>query len=134
MSSNFVTRASDFTILLIEPDEFLADIYEKNLIMEDFKVVKTTSAERAESLMKKKDFSLVLVSASLPKMNGFEFLEKIKSNAKTSALPVVILSKAGNKEDFVRARVLGASGFIIKAHFQPSEVVDKIKQILFNKS
>jgi DNA-binding response OmpR family regulator len=134
MVKKIISPCVEHTILLIEPDEFLADIYEKNLVMEGFKVVKTNGAERALSLIKTKKFSLALVSASLPKMNGFEFLEAIKSNSKTANLPVIIISKTGNKEDVVRSRVLGASGYVIKSHFQPSEVVDKIKRILFKKS
>lgn len=134
MQKKSASLTSEYNILLIEPDEFLADIYEKNLVMEGFKVAKTMSAERALGLMKTKKFNLALVPVNLPKMNGFEFLETIKSDPKTAGLPVIIMSKTGNKEDIVRSRVLGASGYIIKSHFQPSEVVDKIKKILFNKS
>lgn len=134
MPNTLKSSTLEYNILLIEPDEFLADIYEKNLVMEGFKVTKTISAERALSLLKTKKFSLVLAPVNLAKMNGFEFLETIKSNPRTAGLPVIIMSKTGNKEDIVRSRVLGASGYIIKSHFQPSEVVDKIKRILFNKS
>lgn len=134
MQKKTVSLTAEYNILLIEPDEFLADIYEKNLVMEGFKAVKTTGAERALSLIKTKKFNLVLVSVNLAKMNGFEFLEIVKSDPKTVGLPVIIMSKNGNKEDVQRSRVLGASGYIIKSHFQPSEVVDKIKKILFNKS
>jgi len=134
MQKKSSSLASEHNILLIEPDDFLADIYEKNLVMEGFKVAKTMSAERALSLMKAKKFHLALVPVNLPKMNGFEFLEAIKNDPKTAGLPVIIMSKTGNKEDIVRSRILGASGYIIKSHFQPSEVVDKIKKILFNKN
>jgi len=120
-------------ILLVEPDAFLADIYEKNLMMEDFRVAKTESGERALSLLKTKRFDLVLLSATLPKMNGFETLEAIKKNSKTAGIPVVLLSKLGAREDVDKSLVLGAAGYIIKTHFQPSEIVDKIKQILFHK-
>jgi DNA-binding response OmpR family regulator len=120
-------------ILLVEPDAFLADIYEKNLMLEDFRVTKAVSGERALTLLKTKRFDLVLLSATLPKMNGFETLEAIKKNPKTAGIPVVLLSKLGTREDVDKSLVLGAAGYIIKTHFQPSEVVDKIKQILFHK-
>ena len=120
-------------ILLVEPDAFLADIYEKNLVMEDFRVAKAGSGERALDLLKTKQFDLVLLSVILPKINGFETLEAIKKDRKTAAIPVVLLTKLGAREDVEKSRALGADGYIIKTHFQPSEVVDKIKQILFHK-
>lgn len=122
------------SILLVEADAFLADIYEKNLLMEDFKVTKAPSAERALALLKTKKFDLALLSAVLPKMNGFELLETLKSNQETMNTPVLMLSKLGTKEDVDRSRSLGAAGYIIKTHFQPSEIVDKIKKILFQRS
>lgn len=122
------------SILLVEPDAFLADIYEKNLLMEDFKVVAAPSAERALSLLKTKKFDIALLSAILPKMNGFELLEKLKGDRETTKMPVLMLSKLGTKEDVDHSRGLGADGYIITTHFQPSEIVDKIKKILFQRS
>lgn len=128
------STADGSNILLVEPDVFLADIYEKNLMMEDFRVIKAGSGERALALLKTKRFDLVLLSATLPKMNGFEVLGAIKKDRKTSAIPVLLLSKLGTREDVDKSRALGAAGYIIKTHFQPSEVVDKIKKILFPKN
>jgi DNA-binding response OmpR family regulator len=122
------------SILLVEPDAFLADIYEKNLLLEDFKVTKAPSAERALALLKTKKFDLALLAAILPKMNGFELLETLKNNQESAPMPVLMLSKLGTKEDVDRSRSLGAAGYIIKTHFQPSEIVDKIKKILFQRS
>lgn len=121
-------------ILLVEPDTFLADIYEKNLLLEDFRVTKAESGERAITILKNKDINAVLLSLALPKMNGFETLEMIKKDKHTAGLPVIILSKLGAKEDVDRAKSLGAAQYIIKAHFHPSEVVDKIKKLLLQKN
>lgn len=120
-------------ILLVETDAFLADIYEKNLVMEGFRVTKAPSAERALALVKTKKFDLIVSAAVLPKMNGFELLETLKKDRETAFIPVLMLSKLGTKEDVDRSLGLGAVGYIIKAHFQPSEIVDKIKKILFQR-
>ncbi len=120
-------------ILLVESDAFLADIYEKNLLMEDFKVSKATNGERALKILEGKGVDLVLLSVLLPKMNGFEMLSAIKNNQKTGAIPVLMLSKLGTAEDVRKSKELGADGYIIETHFMPSEIVDKIKKILFHK-
>jgi DNA-binding response OmpR family regulator len=121
-------------ILLVESDEFLADIYAKNLEMENFRVTKVSNGERALAQLKTKDVDLVLLSATLPNMNGFEVLAEIKKDNKTAPIPVILLSKLGTKEDVEKSRELGAEAYIIKSHFRPSEIVDKIKKLLFKRT
>lgn len=120
-------------ILLVENDVFLGDIYEKNLIMEGFKVIRATNAERGLEILAKKDVDLALVAATLPQMSGFELLAAIKKEKKTAHLPVILLSKLGSEEDVKRAEALAVDGYIIKTHFRPSEIVDKAKKILLQK-
>lgn len=120
-------------ILLVENDEFLADIYERNLVMEGFRVTKTGSGERAIKMLEGKGADLVLLSVVLPKMNGFETLRTAKTNPKIANIPVVMLSKLGTADDVRKSKELGADGYIIKTHFMPSEIVDKVKKILFHK-
>jgi DNA-binding response OmpR family regulator len=122
------------SILLVESDEFLADIYAKNLEMESFHVMKVSNGERAIAQLKTKKVDLILLSATLPNMNGFEVLAEIKKDNKTASIPVILLSKLGAKEDVVRSRELGAEAYIIKSHFRPSEIVDKIKKLLFKRT
>lgn len=117
-------------ILLIEADAFLAGIYEKNLTMEDYAVTVASSGESGLKTAQKKHPDLILLSVLLPGINGFQVLEELKKGEPTRDIPVVMLTKLGTKEDVEKGQALGASAYIIKAHFQPSEVVDKIKKLL----
>jgi len=129
-----IKRASGSShVLLIEPDEFLASIYEKNLLMEDFKVTRVTNAERALKAAADKKPDIIVTAIMLPKTNGFELLAQLKANAATKNIPVVVLTKLGSKEDVEKAAALGAQGYIIKTHFQPSEIVAMVKKAVFNK-
>lgn len=120
-------------ILLVEPDAFLSDIYEKNLVMEDFRVTKAGNAERALKIAETKKPDLVISAVMLPKENGFELLSALKAGSTTKDIPVIILTKLGSKDDVEKAMALGADGYIIKTHFQPSEIVEMVKRILFHK-
>jgi len=120
-------------ILLVEPDAFLSDIYEKNLVMEDFRVTKVGNAERAQKIAETKKPDLVITALMLPKNNGFELLSALKAGPATKDIPVIILTKLGTKDDVDKAMALGADGYIIKTHFQPSEIVGMVKKILFHK-
>ncbi len=117
-------------ILLIEPDEFLADIYEKNLTMNGYKVFLAKTVERGLSLVQTKKPDLILLEVALRKTDGFEFLIRLKEQKIFKEIPVVVITKLGQKQDVQKAFNLGVVDYIIKTHFSPSELVDKIKRIL----
>ena len=69
----------------------------------------------------------------LPKLDGFEVLEKLKQNEKLQKIPVVLLTNLGQKEDVDKGLKLGAADYLIKAHFMPIETVEKVKKIMAAK-
>ncbi|MBT7553338.1 response regulator, partial [bacterium] len=72
----------------------------------------------------------ILLDLNLPEMDGFEVLQHLKSEEATKNIPVLILTNFAQKEHIDRCLDLGADDYLIKAHFVPSEVVTKIKNIL----
>ncbi|MDO8436326.1 MAG: response regulator, partial [bacterium] len=73
---------------------------------------------------------LILLDLILPGIDGFEVLAKIKDDPTLSAIPVIILSNLGQQEDVERGLKLGAVDYLIKAHFTPGEIIEKIKNNL----
>ena len=73
---------------------------------------------------------LILLDLILPGIDGFEVLKRIKEDEKTASIPVVILSNLGQKDEIEKGLNLGAVDFLIKAHFTPEEIVEKIKLVL----
>jgi len=57
---------------------------------------------------------LILLDINLPKINGLELLEKIRSNERTSLLPVVVLTTSDEDRDRIESYRLGANSFISK--------------------
>lgn len=57
---------------------------------------------------------LVLLDLKLPKVDGLEVLEQIRSNPRTRALPVVILTSSKREQDMVQAYRLGVNSYIQK--------------------
>jgi len=64
----------------------------------------------------------------MPKMNGFDFLSKIKEINKKNK--VIVLSNLGQEEDIKKAKNLGAMDFFIKSNVPISDIVTYIKKIL----
>mgnify|MGYP001607351777 CR=1 FL=1 len=117
-------------VLLVEDDVFLSDIYQKKFEMEGFKVSTADNGEKGLSEVKKKKPDIVLLDILLPKLDGFAVLEKLKADPATKSIPVILLTNLGQKDDVERGLSAGAADYLIKAHFKPSEIVDKVKKVL----
>ena len=117
-------------ILIVEDDDFLLQMYVTKLELEGFQVISAIDGIKGLRSAKKDKPDLVLLDLQLPSMSGFEVLEDLKRNNETKQIPVLILTNFSQKEDIERCLNLGASDYLIKAHFVPSEVIAKIKNIL----
>lgn len=120
------------SILLVEDDPFLIDIYSQKLTKAGFKVEVAQNGKSAlESLQKRKP-QLVILDIVLPGIEGWEVLRKIKKDRSLANLKVVVLSNLGQKEEVEKGLKLGAVKYLIKAHYTPSEVVREIKKVINN--
>ncbi|MDD5146254.1 MAG: response regulator [Candidatus Pacebacteria bacterium] len=117
-------------ILLVEDDPFLIDIYKQKFENTGFNIKIAKNGEQALEALGSERPDLILLDIVLPGAGGWEILERIKSDPALSALKVVILSNLGQKEEVEKGLKLGAVKYLIKSQFKPSEVVDKIKEIL----
>jgi DNA-binding response OmpR family regulator len=117
-------------ILIVEDDPFLSEMYSTKLDQENFEVELATDGKEALKKIKEIKPDLVLLDIVLPKMDGFEVLQKIKKDAALSGIKVIALTNLGQKEEVEKGLNLGADDYIVKAHFTPSEVINKVKQVL----
>jgi DNA-binding response OmpR family regulator len=119
-------------ILLVEDDSFLREIIFNKLAKEGFDVTEADDGEKALGFALAGGFDIILLDLIIPIVNGFEVLEKIKSqeDENISKVPVIILSNLGEEDDVKKAIDLGASNYLVKAHFTTDEVIEKIKKEL----
>ena len=120
-------------ILIVEDDKFLRELIAKKLIKEGFDVEEAIDGE--EGLRKAREVlpDLILLDLILPGIDGFEVLKTLKDDPKLSLIPVVILSNLGQRDEVEKGLSLGAVDFLIKAHFTPEEIIEKIKTVLSKK-
>jgi len=57
---------------------------------------------------------LILLDLKMPKIDGFEVLRQVKSDARTSLIPVVLLTSSNQEKDILRSYQLGANSYIVK--------------------
>lgn len=117
-------------ILLIEDDAFLAGIYASKFEQSGFETFLAMDGEAGLKIAEKETPDIILLDILLPKMSGFEVLEKLKKQVKTKDIPVLPLTNLGQREDVEKGLELGAVDYMIKAHFLPSETIEKVKKVL----
>lgn len=117
-------------ILIVEDDKFLRELISQKLLKEGYEIDSAIDGEEGVKKIKETKPNLVLLDLILPGIDGFEVLSQMKTEPSVSSIPVIILSNLGQKEDVERGLKLGAVDYLIKAHFTPGEIVEKIKEIL----
>lgn len=89
----------------------------------DFEVRLAKSGELALSIVASEKIDLILLDIEMPKMSGFDFMEKLKTNPKTTVPPVIFVTAHATPELLARAKIAGAVGYVIKPF--DSEVLRK---------
>ncbi len=120
-------------ILVVEDDKFLAGMYNTKLDLEGFSVIVANDGEEGLRLAESENPTIILLDIILPKMSGFDVLKSLKKNEQTKKIPVILLTNLGQRDDVNKGLELGAEDYLIKAHFMPSEVVEKIKKLAGKK-
>ncbi|KPJ56829.1 hypothetical protein AMJ49_03735 [Parcubacteria bacterium DG_74_2] len=117
-------------ILIIEDDKFLRELIARKLRNENFEIVEAVDGEEGVKKAKEEKPDLVLLDLILPGIDGFEVLQQLKSESEFGKTPVIILSNLGQQEDIEKGFKLGAIDYLIKAHFTPGEIIEKIQKYL----
>lgn len=117
-------------ILIVEDDKFLRELITRKLDNEGYMVVEAVDGEEGLKKASEEKPDLILLDLILPGIDGFEVLTQIKQNNNLASIPVIILSNLGQREEIEKGLKLGAIDYLVKAHFTPGEIIEKMKNIL----
>lgn len=117
--------------ILIIDDSLTIRTMEKNILSSaNFNVEAVENPVEALKLMKHIQFDLIITDIEMPKMNGIEFLSKLKSDENYEKIPVIIMSSLLDKKTKDECISLGAENFITKGDFKHKSFVDEISSVL----
>lgn len=117
-------------ILIAEDDLMISEIYQKKFTDSGFAVSVAVSGPQVLQVAEKEKPDVILLDLIMPKMDGFEVIEKIRGGDFDPNIKIIISSNLSQNEDRDRAVKLGANGFIAKSDFSPGDLVNEVKRLL----
>ena len=116
-------------ILIVEDDPDIASTVDYNLREEGYLTEKTGDGRQVLDLAKTFKPDLILLDVMLPGMNGFDICKTLKSNNRTSSIPIIMLTVKSGEVDVVLGLELGADDYVTKP-FSVRVLMARIKNIL----
>lgn len=116
-------------ILVVDDEEDILELLKYNLEREGYSVVLAQSGEEAVELAANVVPDLVLLDLMLPGMNGLEVCRILSHDARTSAIPIIILTARCEEADIVAGLELGADDYVAKP-FSPRVVTARVRSVL----
>lgn len=118
------------SILLVEDDLRLREIYSQRLTAEGFSVVEAGDGAQALSLLTQKIPDLVVADVMMPNVSGFTMLQTIKSNQATINIRVILMTALSQPEDKVHGQQLGANRYLVKSQVTLEDLVVVVNEVL----
>lgn len=118
------------TILYIEDQARLRKLLSSFLEKAGYEVFTASDGELGLKILEEKKPDLLVLDLILPKKDGYEILEIIRTREEIKNIPVVILTNLEEKYDIQKAMSYGVRAYLVKANYGLEEIVEKIKEIL----
>jgi DNA-binding response OmpR family regulator len=120
-------------ILVVDDEPDVLDLVTYNLGQAGFQT--DTAADGAEALRKARSSApdLILLDLMLPEMDGLEVCKLLRRDAKTSAIPIIMLTARASEIDRIVGLELGAADYVPKP-FSPRELILRVKKRLEQNS
>lgn len=119
-------------ILIVDDEEDILELVRFHLAKEGYDTVCVESGEKALRLAGKESFDLMVLDLMLPGLDGLDVSQRLKRDAATRNLPIVMLTAKGEEADIVTGLELGADDYITKP-FSPRVLLARIKAVLRRK-
>ena len=117
-------------ILFIEDESALQKTFGEILTIEGYEMVSALDGETGLKLAQTEKPDLIILDLVLPKLHGFEVLQKVKADKEIKDIPVIVLTNLETMADVEKAIELGAMTYLVKANYSLEEVISKVKKAL----
>jgi two-component system, OmpR family, phosphate regulon response regulator PhoB len=120
------------TILVIEDEEDVADLIRYHLRKAKYRVLHAEEGAEGTKLALSEKPDAIVLDVMLPRLNGFEVTKRLRADARTAGIPILILSAKGETENRIKGLEHGADDYLPKP-FSPKELLLRIQALLRRK-
>lgn len=116
------------SVLIAEDERTLAEALETKLKSIGHQVIVVQDGQEALDSIAKNKFDLMLLDLMMPKIDGFQVLQKMKdSNIK---IPTIVLSNLGQEEEIAKAKTFDVKEYFVKSDTPIAEIIEHVKKVL----
>jgi len=101
-------------ILIVDDEEVIRKFLKIHLDKLGYEVMEAGDGVQAIEQLGKDDFDLLICDILMPKKNGWEVIREVKSNPKTKAIPVIVLTAKNEDSDMFKGYDLGVNYYMTK--------------------
>ncbi len=116
-------------ILAVDDSPSVRKLVEFSLKRGGFLVTTAQDGQEALDVIVRDIFDAVILDVNMPRLDGFEFLRRIKANDALASIPVIMLTTEGHETDKERAREFGATAYLVKP-FKPTMLLELMDEVL----
>ena len=116
-------------ILVVDDEEDILELVRFHLAGEGYQLALAATGEEALKKAKREAFDLIVLDLMLPGLDGLEVAKALKADAKTQAVPIIMLTAKGEDADVVTGLEIGAEDYITKP-FSPRVLTARVKAVL----
>ncbi|CAI8772132.1 response regulator [Pseudomonas sp. IT-P176] len=122
---------SKVSVLVVDDAAFIRDLMKKCLrnYFPGMRIEDAVNGRKAQSLLTRETFDLVLCDWEMPEMSGLELLTWCREQDALKTMPFIMVTSRGDKENVVQAIQAGVSGYVSKP-FTNEQLLSKVKQAL----
>ena len=113
-------RESAIRVMVIEADPAILEMYRLKLELEGYRVSTASDGEEGLAKIAETQPELIFLDLQLPKVDGFEVLQRLRAGAATRLVPLILLSHYSDHELAERGFQLGAHEYLIKTKITPA--------------
>lgn len=115
-------------ILIADDDPIIIEALSSALMKHGYEVFAATDGQQAVDITRQNHPDLLILDATMPKLDGFSVLRELRQDEKTAHIPVLFLTARRTAADMLAAQAVGADGYLSKP-IEMEELLDRIRSL-----
>lgn len=114
-------------ILIADDDPVILRLIQVNLELEGYEVLTANNGEEAVAAATAENPDLVILDIMMPRVDGYQACEQLKSSEATRDIPVIFLSAKAQQGDIEKGKAFGVAAYLTKP-FDPTELLEVVER------